>query len=76
MDLDRLPYIVGLVFAIVVGSIAVSQADSLRDLAAPLTTGSFRTLVDTTWFLMSMLVVVVVLGTLTAVVVMVLGKGR
>ncbi len=73
--MDRVPAILGLVFAMVLGMIAVAQVSSLRDLGAPLTSGAMRTLLDTTWFFMSMLVVVVALGALFAAVMLAL-KGR
>ena len=73
--MDRLPTIVGLIFAIVLGFVGVSQIESLRDIGAPLTSGSFRSLVDTTWFFVLMLVVVLCVGTLAAVVAMVF-RGR
>ena len=73
--MDRLPSILGMVFAVAVGAIAVSQVSSLRDLGAPLTSGSMRALLDTTWFFMLMLVVVVALGALFAAVMLAL-KGR
>ncbi len=73
--MDKLPIMVGLIFAMALGFVAVGQIESLRDIGAPLTSGSFKSLVDTTWFFGLLLVVVLCVGTLAAAAVMVL-KGR
>ncbi len=66
----------GLLFAVVVGMVGVSQVSSLRDLGAPLTTGAMRSLLDTTWFFMSMLIVLLALAALAAAVMFALKAGR
>ena len=56
----------GLILAVVVGILAVGQVDALRDVGAPLTTGGMRELVDRTWLLMSILVIVVAVAGIAA----------
>jgi pheromone shutdown protein TraB len=52
----------GLVLAIVMGMLAMSQVDSLNDLSTSITTGSLRRVFDTTNLMLLLVVVVTAVG--------------